>query len=110
MGNPNKHLYIKFSQRFSEDAHRAAFEPGFVLKLYAVNEVYGWFTVVMECLQALWLDPNLDYCTCLGWGFVLHECGSFQFILLADRDLAGKGEANYLPIMDQRFVVQAMLE
>ena len=50
---PNEHLYVKFSQRYSEGAHR---KLGLAPKLYAVNEVYGcqWFMVVME-------DVSKDY-------------------------------------------------
>ncbi|KAF9477289.1 hypothetical protein BDN70DRAFT_862125 [Pholiota conissans] len=49
---------VKFSRHYSEAAHRAAAELGLALKLYAVNEVYGWFMIVMEDVsedyQTLW--------------------------------------------------------
>ncbi|KAI0082815.1 hypothetical protein K474DRAFT_1585190 [Panus rudis PR-1116 ss-1] len=41
-------LCVKFSVRYSEEAHRFAHSAGFAPKLYAVNKVYDWFMVVME--------------------------------------------------------------
>lgn len=50
-GNP---LCVKFSTRYCEDAHRAAFESGFAPRLYAVQDVYDWTMIVME-------DKSADY-------------------------------------------------
>lgn len=49
-------LCIKFSRRYSKDAHEVAFDLGLAPKLYAVNHVYGWFMVVME-------DASANYMT-----------------------------------------------
>lgn len=41
-------LYVKFSTRYSADAHRAAHRTGFAPALYALNNVGGWLMAVME--------------------------------------------------------------
>ena len=122
---PNEHLYVKFSQRYSEDAHRAALKLGLAPKLYAVNEVYGWFLVVMEDVSKNY-TPLSDLTRLSAIGHVrrelapglgsLHEEGfvhgdvrdvnilvrrpdvdqSLRSVLLVDWDWAGKeGEAKY---------------
>lgn len=49
-------LIVKFTRRYSKAAHKIAFDNGFAPKLYAVEEIHGWFMVVME-------DVSADYIT-----------------------------------------------
>ncbi|TFK49240.1 hypothetical protein OE88DRAFT_1633093 [Heliocybe sulcata] len=53
-GEHGQPVIVKFSTRYSEDAHRAAHKIGLAPKLYAVNDVYGWQMVVMEDESADW--------------------------------------------------------
>ncbi|KAI0758072.1 hypothetical protein C8Q74DRAFT_295609 [Fomes fomentarius] len=45
-------LCVKFSKRYSVDAHRVAHAAGFAPMLHAVNMVYGWTMVVMDDMSA----------------------------------------------------------
>ena len=55
--NPEKtRIYVKFTRRYSEAAHRAAYDAGYAPELLAVNDVYGWYMVVMR-------DISSDYMT-----------------------------------------------
>ena len=49
-------IYVKFTRRYSEAAHRAAYDAGYAPELLAVNDVYGWYMVVMR-------DISSDYMT-----------------------------------------------
>ncbi|KAL0945069.1 hypothetical protein HGRIS_004225 [Hohenbuehelia grisea] len=45
-------LCIKFSRRYSAEAHSVAIQEGIAPSLIAVEEVYGWFLVVMHDVSA----------------------------------------------------------
>jgi hypothetical protein len=47
-------VLVKFSVRYSEDAHRAACRHNFAPTLYAVNRVYDWYMIVMEDKSAVY--------------------------------------------------------
>ncbi|TFK53253.1 hypothetical protein OE88DRAFT_1643895 [Heliocybe sulcata] len=88
-----KRLYVKFSVRYSEEAHRAAHAIGLAPELHAVNDVYGWYMAVMDdrssAYTSLWdLKENGDivrhkWVPVLGWAqeavqeklALLHERG-----------------------------------
>lgn len=44
-------VYIKFSHRYSEAAHRAAQLAHLAPRLFSVEEIHGWYVVVMEDLS-----------------------------------------------------------
>ena len=47
-------IYVKFTRRYSEAAHRAAYDAGYAPELLAANDVYGWYMVVTR-------DISWDY-------------------------------------------------
>jgi hypothetical protein len=44
-------VYVKFSRRYGEAAHRAAQVAGLAPRLYSVERIYGWYVIVMEDLS-----------------------------------------------------------
>lgn len=53
-------LCIKFSTRYSADAHRKAHELGFAPALLAVNRVDDWFMVIMDDVSAEYASTLYD--------------------------------------------------
>ncbi|KAF9076811.1 hypothetical protein BDP27DRAFT_701831 [Rhodocollybia butyracea] len=58
MKDDGSHVIIKFTRRYSKDAHRAASDANIAPRLLAVNEFYGWYMIVMDDISGAYVPAD----------------------------------------------------